>query len=191
VAELAPDVSIVYVSQQPAGSLLRLTADIRIAITHHYSDEAVAPGTLDAVYVPGPPPGARVEDGASAWLAHQAATAGVDILSICTGIFVCGQAGLLTKGRRVCGPKSLQPVLAQSFEGLQLVGHEYRWAVDGNLWSSGALSLAFLRPPRLVLPSSRYPGHDLVRRRAVPARWPTAHREGDMERLDESGRSIC
>ena len=133
---LAPDVAIVYISQKPAESLLRLTADSKIQITHHYSDAAVAPGTLNAVYIPGPAPTSRIEDGAKMWLVAQAGTAGVDIMSVCTGIFVLGQAGLL-KGRTASGPRTMQELIRGMFEGVKTVGDEFRWTVDGNLWTSG------------------------------------------------------
>lgn len=138
---LAPDVEIVYISQVPPGSLLPLTADMKIVTTHHYTDAAVAPGRLNVVYIPGPDPAMTWDADAKAWLVRQAETEGVDILSICTGIFVCGDAGLL-RGRKASGPRGLQGVIKKKFDGVELVGEEYRWVKDGNLWSSGKFSFS-------------------------------------------------
>jgi transcriptional regulator GlxA family with amidase domain len=71
-----------------------------------------------------------------AWLAAHAARQETDILSICTGILVCGEAGLL-KGKKACGPRGLQDELAKRFDGVEWVGDELRWTRDGNIWSSG------------------------------------------------------
>ncbi|KAK4251233.1 hypothetical protein C7999DRAFT_11101 [Corynascus novoguineensis] len=100
------------------GELIRLTSSAHIACTHHLSDPAVQPGELDVVLVPGPDPatdfGKMPE--ATDWLAAHAARPETDILSVCTGIYVCGAAGLL-KGKRACGPRGLQRDLAAKFEG--------------------------------------------------------------------------
>jgi transcriptional regulator GlxA family with amidase domain len=90
------------------------------------------------VIVPGPDPLTKWDDikDATDWLAAHAARPETDILSICTGIYLCGAAGLL-KGKKACGPRGLQDHLAKQFEGVQWVGEELRWVRDGNLWSSG------------------------------------------------------
>lgn len=139
VADLAPEVTISYVGAAPAGSLLPLTAGMKIQLTHHFTDADVAPGRLDAVLVPGPDPREEWDPEALAWLAAHAAAEGTDILSVCTGIFVCGKAGLL-RGRKACGPRTLQELLGKTFEGVELVGGEMRWVNDGNFWSCGEWS---------------------------------------------------
>lgn len=75
---------------------------------------------------------------ALAWLKAHLDTAGTDILSICTGIFVCGAAGLL-QGKKACGPRNLQGMLAETFKSQDVtwVGEEMRWMQDGNFWSCG------------------------------------------------------
>lgn len=77
---------------------------------------------------------------ALAWLKAQADNPGTDIISICTGIFICGEAGVL-EGKTACGPREAQELLAKQFETQRVkwVGEEWRWAHDGNFWSSGEL----------------------------------------------------
>lgn len=78
---------------------------------------------------------------ALAWLKAQADSPGTDIISICTGIFVCGAAGLL-QNKTACGPRDFQGQLAGRFaaQDVTWVGHELRWARDGNFWSSGGVT---------------------------------------------------
>jgi transcriptional regulator GlxA family with amidase domain len=146
VAEIAPDVIIKYISS-PGVEKLTLTSDITVVPTHDFTDPAVAPGTLDIVHVPGPDPWSERDSKATAWLAAQAKHPGVEIISVCTGIFVCGEAGLL-KGKTASGPRGLQDEIKKRFEGVKLVGDEYRWVRDGNFWSSGESM-----PPRDANPS--------------------------------------
>ncbi|XXG93959.1 hypothetical protein Hte_000209 [Hypoxylon texense] len=140
VIDLAPSVQIHYIGSVQAGQHIKLTSSEWIVATNHYGDAEVAPGQLDVVLVPGPDPFNKNEQGALDWLLAQGSTPGVDILSVCTGILVCGQAGLL-KGRTACGPRALQDLIgAQGFGEKELVGDKYRWIQDGNFWSSGGVT---------------------------------------------------
>ncbi|KAI0385849.1 ThiJ/PfpI family protein [Hypomontagnella monticulosa] len=140
IVDLAPVIKIHYIGSVQAGEPIKLTSNESIVATNHFSDAEVAPGKLDIVLVPGPDPKTQFADEPIAWLRAQGNTAGVDILSVCTGIFLCGQAGLL-KGKNVCGPRSLQDMIkAKGFGEKALVGGKYRWNQDGNLWSSGGVT---------------------------------------------------
>jgi putative intracellular protease/amidase len=144
VLDLAPLVQICYVGSVPAGDTIPLTANQRIVCTHHYDDAAVAPGTLDAVIVPGPDPTTRFEAPVVDWLRAQAAARDTDILSVCTGIFLCGYAGLL-EGRTICGPRGMQDMIKDKFgSNMVMKGTQLRWAQDGNFWSSGMCFCAFV-----------------------------------------------
>lgn len=81
---------------------------------------------------------------ALAWLKAQSENPGTDIISICTGIVVCGAAGIL-EGKRACGPRMMQEQLAKQFEAqnVKWVGDEWRWSHDGNFWSSGEFFVLF------------------------------------------------
>ena len=136
------------------GQPIPLTSSSKLTCTHHLSDPAVQPGQLDVVLVPGPDPSINWDDKREAtdWLAAHAARPETDILSVCTGIFLCGAAGLL-KGKKACGPRGLQGQLAKKFEGVEWLGEKLRWVQDGNFWSSGeffvflVFFLSFVSPP--------------------------------------------
>ncbi|OTA92058.1 hypothetical protein M434DRAFT_12679 [Hypoxylon sp. CO27-5] len=140
VIDLAPLVKIRYIGSVKAGEPIKLTSNETILATNHFSDPEVAPGKLDIVHVPGPDPFRGFPADALAWLREQANTPGVDILSVCSAIFLCGEAGLL-KGRRACGPRGMQDMIkAKGYGEKELLGHKYRWIQDGNFWSSGGVT---------------------------------------------------
>ncbi|KLU83588.1 hypothetical protein MAPG_02641 [Magnaporthiopsis poae ATCC 64411] len=156
IIDLAPTVEILYVSQSPAGAVVPLTAGMRIVVDRHLSADDVAPGTLDVVLVPGPDPKATHDGEALDWLAAHC-RAKVDVLSVCTGIFLCGEAGILA-GRRACGPRGMQDLLAKKFEGVTWVGDELRWVQDGNFWSSGGITNGNDLVAAYIRQSPHFPG---------------------------------
>ncbi|KAH8736998.1 class I glutamine amidotransferase-like protein [Ilyonectria robusta] len=139
MAELAPSVTISYITTPEQGPEIPLTAHMTIKATHSYEEPEVAPGQLDIVIIPGPDPFDPLEEGGLKWLRAQFETPGVDILSVCTGLYICGAAGIL-KGKTASGPRGLQDDLIKKFPGVKLVGEKYRWVQDGNLWSSGGIT---------------------------------------------------
>jgi len=140
IADLAPTINIHYIGSVKAGGHIFLTSNQKIIATNHFSDPEVAPGKLDIVLVPGPDPNSKFEKEPLDWLKKQSETEGTDILSVCTGIFICGEAGLL-KGRTVCGPRGMQDLISEKY-GKDIVqkGTELRWVQDGNFWSSGGVT---------------------------------------------------
>ncbi|KXH37545.1 ThiJ/PfpI family protein [Colletotrichum simmondsii] len=143
IPNLAPSVEIYYISAKacPSSSsnpgsnptpeaaehlvppLLPLTAGVKIQPTHDVSSPEVQPGMLDILLVPGPDPAASWDEETLAFLRGHADEEGeggkgrrTDVLSVCTGAFLCGAAGIL-EGRRVCGPRGLQDVLKKRFPG--------------------------------------------------------------------------
>lgn len=140
IIDLAPSVEIHYIGSVKAGETIKLTSNETIVATNRFSDPEVAPGKLDIILVPGPDPTTKFPEDSIAWLRAQGDTPGVDILSVCTGIFICGQAGLL-RGKNVCGPRALQDMIrAKGFGEKALLGDKYRWIQDGNFWSSGGVT---------------------------------------------------
>ncbi|KAF4947706.1 hypothetical protein FGADI_10215 [Fusarium gaditjirri] len=102
-------------------------------------NDDVGPGKLDIIVVPGTDPADEFEEASKKWLRDHFNTVGVDVLCVCTSVYLCGAAGILD-GRRVSGPRGLQDELIQKHPSTHFVGEEYRWIQDGNLWSSGGIT---------------------------------------------------
>ncbi|POR36377.1 Isonitrile hydratase [Tolypocladium paradoxum] len=136
---LAPDVTVSYIATPAQGRDIPLTSGLVIKATHDYTEAEVAPGRLDIVVVPGPDPRVEFDEGGLRWLREQSEAPGVDVLSICTGIFVCGAAGI-ADGKQASGPRGLQDMISNRFPHIKLVGDKHRWVQDGNFWSSGGVT---------------------------------------------------
>lgn len=144
IVDLAPTVDIRFIGTVKAGEHITLTTGQKIVATNRYSDAEVAPGKLQIVIVPGPDPatpwGSKNFKAPIDWLHRQGQSEGTDILSVCSGIFLCGEAGLL-KGKRVCGPRGMQDLIKVKYgEDVIQKGEDLRWIQDGNFWSSGGIT---------------------------------------------------
>lgn len=139
IVNLAPSIKIFYIGTVQPGEPIELTSQMHMVCTHHMSDPEVQPGKLDVVLVPGPDPRLSWDKAVTDWLTAHAASKETDILSVCTGIFVCAAAGLV-QGKKVCGPRGLQKQLKAKYEAEAWLGDEYRWIKDGNFWSSGGVT---------------------------------------------------
>ncbi|KAK3394473.1 class I glutamine amidotransferase-like protein [Podospora didyma] len=155
IIDLAPRVTI-FCTVQP-GELIPTTSNLKLECTHHLSDPEVQPGKLDIVLVPGPNPKSTWDDPVTSWLAAHAARSETDILSVCTGVFLCGAAGIL-KGKKACGPRSVQSILRSRFEGVTWPGGELRWVKDGNIWSSGGITNGNDMVAAYIRDSPHFPG---------------------------------
>ncbi|OAA66913.1 ThiJ/PfpI family protein [Niveomyces insectorum RCEF 264] len=142
VVAATPAVNFLYITTQkvindPNGAVL--TSNLRIVPSHVITDPDVQPGRLDIVVVPGTDPAIGFDADACDFLRRHAAIPTVDILSVCSGIYVLGHAGML-KGIKACGPIGLQADIATKFPGVELFGDSLRWIQDGNIWSSGGVT---------------------------------------------------
>jgi transcriptional regulator GlxA family with amidase domain len=127
-----------YIATAPSNKTTT-TSQLSISLTDSPTDSAVSPGNLDLVVVPGPPPTSPppAEEYLDFVRRHDAAN--TSILSICTGAYVIGYAGI-ANGRRVTGPRLLVPELRGKFPGARW-DDTVRVVRDGNLWSSGIFLL--------------------------------------------------
>jgi len=169
IVELAPSVEIYYITSDANAKttttttgdnksetetegkhgkddvMIPLTSKVSIKATHTISSSSpdIAPGNLNILLVPGPDPSSSFDEPVLQFLrAHaEAANRGTDILSVCTGILLCGAAGLLDNGRTACGPRGIQDEIRKKHPGAKLVGEKWRWVKDGNFWSSGEFYL--------------------------------------------------
>lgn len=144
--DMAPSVSIVYITTPDQKDEVKLTASMTIKPHHTYLDEEVAPGKLDIIVVPGIDPTHKVDEAGGQWLKKHFETQKVDVLSVCTGIYICAAAGIVN-GRRACGPRGMQYDLAKKYPTIDLVGHKFRWWQDGNFWSAGKSLRASISHP--------------------------------------------
>ncbi|KAF6529418.1 hypothetical protein HZS61_000730 [Fusarium oxysporum f. sp. conglutinans] len=110
ISEIAPSTKITYITSPKLFPTVNLTADLSVRASHTYEDDDVSPGKLDIIVVPGTDPADEFEEASTKWLRDHFNTVGVDVLCVCTGVYLCGAAGILD-GRR-----------------------------DGNLWSSGGIT---------------------------------------------------
>jgi transcriptional regulator GlxA family with amidase domain len=90
--------------------------------------------------IPGPPPFmARKETDLEFVRKHVAAN--VTLLTICTGVLVAAEAGVLD-GKRATGPRGLlEPLLKKNHT--KIIWEDKRWTTDGNVWTSGKLVFWF------------------------------------------------
>ncbi|RGP65623.1 glycosyl transferase gt-a type structural fold [Fusarium longipes] len=139
ISKMAPSTRITYITSPKLFPDVALTADLTVRATRTYEDSDVAPGNLDIIIVPGTEPGDSIEQGAKKWLRDQFNTEGVDVLCVCTAVFLCGDAGILD-GKSVSGPRGFQNDLRKKYPNVKFVGEKYRWIQDGNLWTSGGIT---------------------------------------------------
>ncbi|KND90230.1 Isonitrile hydratase [Tolypocladium ophioglossoides CBS 100239] len=139
ITALAPDMTFSYITTPAQGREIPLTSGLVIKATHDYTEAEVAPGKLDIVVVPGPDLPVELDEGGLRWLREQSEAPGVDVLCICTGIFVCGAAGIVD-GKQASGPRGLQDMINKRFPRIKLVGGKHRWVQDGNFWASGGIT---------------------------------------------------
>jgi transcriptional regulator GlxA family with amidase domain len=139
IISLAPTVTIRYISQSyddcsdevqvhpcTASTALRITRSLK------YSD--VAPGKLDILLIPGPGPYVEITPEVGVFVRGHAAKTSTYVLSICVGVYVAAQAGILD-GKTVTGTARYLPDLEKKFDKAHWV--KKRWMEDGNIWTSG------------------------------------------------------
>lgn len=137
-----------YIGKQGAGSLHTTTAGLSLILTKSLSDPSVAPGHLDALLIPGPEP-AFVPDQADLDFVRAHHEKGTEILSVCTGAYVCGYAGIVD-GKSVTGPRALVPSLKRKFPAGKW-DDRVRVVRDGRVWSSGLYPFFFFLTYSLFL----------------------------------------
>ncbi|KAJ5772621.1 hypothetical protein N7520_003150 [Penicillium odoratum] len=139
IIDLGRPCKISYIALDgPTGSR-DLTSQTSIPITHSLDDAEVAPGKLDLIYLPGPPPKRMPPAKEYLEFLQKHDAANVTILSICTGALVVAHAGL-TKGRVVTAPRFLIPELRKNFPDVTIWDDTVRVTKDGNLWMCGGIT---------------------------------------------------
>jgi putative intracellular protease/amidase len=124
---------------QKLGPPAPTTAHLNLEITAGLDDPRVLPGELDILMIPGPPPGMQIPEVVCEFVrAH--VEKGVDLLTICTGIFVAAEAEVLN-GKTATGSRGIMDVLEKRYQAVKWV--DRRWSRDGRVWTAGKLFSLF------------------------------------------------
>lgn len=134
--DLGRPCEIHYIGLDGANRQAPVTSQMSIQLTHSLVDPAVAPGNLDILYLPGPPPSNMPPVQAYLDFVRKHNAAGTTIMTVCTGILVAAYAGITT-GRTATAPRFLIPLLRKQFPKTKLWDDSVRVVRDGNLWTSG------------------------------------------------------
>lgn len=147
ITSLAPSVTILYISQNHNDhhsqnvQVQPCTADAALRINRSLASPDVAPGKLDILVIPGPEPWVQITPEVKAFVQGHAAKTDTTVMSVCVGVYVAAQAGILD-GKNVTGTGGYLPDLEKKFKANWV---KRRWMSDGNIWTSGRLLL-----PRLI-----------------------------------------
>lgn len=124
---------LTYVSQDGPGSVADNTAHLGLHVDAGLNSPDVSPGKVDLVMIPGPPPGMRPSEDVLRFVRSHV-EAGVELMTICSGVFVAAYAGLLD-GKKATGPRGVLDMLEKDFPNVEWV--DKRYTRDGRIWSSG------------------------------------------------------
>ena len=86
---------------EPAGT----TANVGLHVDCGLGNERVRPGRLDVLFIPGPPPGMHIPREVCEFVRRHV-EAGVDLLTVCSGVFVAAASGVLD-GRMATGTRGV------------------------------------------------------------------------------------
>lgn len=151
VSKLGLDsVTILYISlSYDKGSCdAPLTADAALRVTRSLTSSDCAPGKLDILIIPGPRPSFQSPNDVKAFVQGHAAVEKTIVMTICIGIVVAAQAGIL-HGKTATGTGAFLPELKEKYKDVNWVHR--RWAVDGNFWSSGRSLLSAMCPMPVIV----------------------------------------
>ncbi|KAJ5111141.1 hypothetical protein N7532_001676 [Penicillium argentinense] len=137
--ELGRPCKVHYIGRDGPNNLSPMTAHLKVALTDSLSSPAVAPGNLDVLFIPGPPPDNMPCADKYLEFVRQHFAAGADVMSVCTAALVIAYAGI-TKGKVATAPRFLIPRLRKEFYETKRWDNELRVVRDGNLWSCGGIT---------------------------------------------------
>ncbi|KAF2475417.1 ThiJ/PfpI family protein, partial [Lindgomyces ingoldianus] len=132
------ELKITYIASTGAGSLAPTTPNLKFHIDAGLDDESVKPGKLDILMIPGPDPNKVPEEPALEFL-RKHVEKGVEVLTICTGIFVAGHAGILDGKNATGGREIVDMMLKKQFPKAKW-RDDVRWTTDEKLWTAGGIT---------------------------------------------------
>jgi transcriptional regulator GlxA family with amidase domain len=125
--------TISYIAASGPNTTVPTTARLNLGVDAGLADPTVAPGKLDILVIPGPPPDTRPQEEELQFVRDHV-EAGVELLTICTGVFVAGFAGVLD-GKRATGTAGVEGLLKKEFPKVKW--EHKRYVNDGKIWTSG------------------------------------------------------
>ncbi|KAJ5233947.1 uncharacterized protein N7469_005713 [Penicillium citrinum] len=137
--ELGRPCQVHYIGRGGPRELSPVTAHMEVALTDSLTSSAVAPGKLDVLFIPGPPPANMPCGEDYLEFLRQHFAAGAEIMSVCTAALVIAYSGI-TKGKTATSPRFLIPRLRKEFPETKLWDDSMRVVRDGNLWSCGGIT---------------------------------------------------
>ncbi|KAJ5965649.1 hypothetical protein N7481_012363 [Penicillium waksmanii] len=137
--ELGRPCQVHYIGRGEAKEHSPVTANMELSLTDSLTSPAVAPGQLDVLFVPGPPPDNMPCGDDYLEFLREHFKAGAEIMSVCTAALVVAYSGI-TKGRVATAPRFLIPRLRKEFPDTRLWDDSMRVVRDGNLWSCGGIT---------------------------------------------------
>ncbi|KAJ5594286.1 uncharacterized protein N7459_000494 [Penicillium hispanicum] len=138
IYELGRPCKIHWIGRDGADMQSPVTSNLSIRLTDSMTDPAVAPGSLDALFLPGASPNSMPPAEEYLEFVRQHAAAGAAILAICTGTLIAAHAGLV-KNKTVTAPRFLIPQMKKQFPEAKLWDDSVRLTHDGNLWMCGGI----------------------------------------------------
>lgn len=134
--ELGRPCQVRYIGRDGPKQHSPVTAHLEVALTDSLASPAVAPGNLDVLFIPGPPPANMPCGEDYLEFVRQHFAAGAEVMSVCTAALVIAYSGI-TKGKMATAPRFLIPRLRKEFPETKLWDDSMRIIRDGNLWSCG------------------------------------------------------
>ncbi|KAJ5198081.1 uncharacterized protein N7498_007198 [Penicillium cinerascens] len=137
--DLGRPCEIHYIGRDGANAQSPVTSQMSLRLTDSLTDTAVAPGNLDILYLPGPPPKAMPPHMEYLDFVRKHNAAATTIMTVCTGILIAAHAGI-TEGKTATAPRFLIPLLRKQFPETKLWDDSVRATCDGNLWTGGGVT---------------------------------------------------
>jgi len=96
------NVTILYISPtydpnsyKPSASFAECTAESALRVTRSLTSPDCSPGALDILLIPGPPTSYKITPDVKNFVRAHTATEGTTVMTVCVGVYVAAQAGIL------------------------------------------------------------------------------------------------
>lgn len=133
VALPSSDIKISYIAHSGPNTTAGTIPNLNLTVTNGTDDLNVAPAKLDILLVPGTDPATRPAEAVLEFVRRHVQS-GVDLLAICTGVFVTTHSGVLD-GKHATAPRGMLDDIMRSFPNVKW--QDKRYINDGKIWTTG------------------------------------------------------